>query len=342
MAVPAGGSPAPLTVPTAVGTWRLDVPAVALLVLAAVLYGWGMLRVYRRHPTHPWPWARATAFLAGLAVIGVALCSAVGGYESALFWVHMIQHLLLIMVAPVLLVVGRPLMLAMHASRNPWHGRLKRLLRSRPVTVLTCPLVAVPLYAAAVVGTHLTGFMNAVVAGGAARTGEHLAYLVVGYLYLLPGFGREPVRWRLSALTKVVVILLVMPIDTFTGVALLMTRRAPWSGYADQHRGWGPPPLTDVHWGGAVMWIGGDVIMMALIVATLVPWLAAGDRRRGGRLRWIERARRAALDQRLGTAGGATGDDVDEDQRRLDAYNAWLATLAKGPPGDGTRTGARP
>jgi putative copper resistance protein D len=111
-------------------------------------------------------------------------------------------------------------------------------------------------------------------------------------------------------------------------VVLLMTRHEPWSAYLAQHRDWGPSPLTDVHWGGAVMWIGADAVMMVLIVAALFSWLAAPARGRG--LRWVEQARAAALEQRIGVAGrGHT--DVDEDDQRLAAYNDWLARTAHEP-----------
>jgi len=125
------------------------------------------------------------------------------------------------------------------------------------------------------------------------------------------------------------VILLVMPIDTFTGVALLMTAHQPWPAYAAQHHAWGPGPLTDTHWGGAVMWVGGDTLMIVLLVAALLPWLARADRTRT-RLRWVEQARRAHL------PAAALTTDVDEDQAHLDAYNAWLARLsADGRPTPG-------
>jgi cytochrome c oxidase assembly factor CtaG len=311
--------------------WRLDPPSAAVLLLAAGLYAWGMIRVQRRHPAQPWPWARAAAFFGALAVIAAALMSIVAVYETTFFWVHMIQHLMLIMVAPVLLVTGRPLILALHASRNPVHRAVKRALRSRPVTVLTSPLVAVPLYAAVVVGTHLTSFNNLAVTNHAALLAEQVAYLAAGYLYFLPGFGDEPIRWHLSYPAKMLIILLVMPIDTFTGIALLMTTQAPWPAYAAQAHTWGPDPLTDVHWGGAVMWVGGDTIMIALVVAALLPWLL-GRGRSGGRLRWIEQARRATMDRyRVANAGDGEPErraDVDEDQARLDAYNAWLAQMS--------------
>ena len=185
-----------------------------------------MVRVGRRHPARPWPLGRAASFLGGLGVIAVALMSAVGRYDTTFFWIHMIQHLLLIMVAPALLIHGRPLTLAMHATRNPWHTRIKRLLRSRPVTVLTCPLVAIPLYAGVVVGTHLTSFNNLVVTirPWPRRTGR-----LPGRRLPLPGVrlrrGADPVAPVRPA--KMLMLVLTMPIDTFTGLTLLMTTRTP-------------------------------------------------------------------------------------------------------------------
>jgi len=312
-------------------TWRGDPGVVVPLVALAVLYGWGVLRVVRRHPRGRWPIARTASFAAGLAAIAIALLSSVGIEDRRFFWIHMVQHLLLIMVAPVFLVAGRPLILALHATRNPWHTRIKQALRSRVVTVVTCPLLSVPLYAAAVVGTHLTSFQQAAATQPAAHAAEVLIYLVTGYLYFLPGVGDEPIRWRMSAPGKAVLILLIMPIDTFTGLTLLMTPHVPWPAYALAHAG-GPDPLTDLHWGGAMMWIGGDTIMIALIVAAMFRWLF-GRRRPAMTLRWIERARRATFDAQLAVTGGPAiaGGDVDEDEQRLEAYNAWLASISTRP-----------
>ena len=80
-------------------------------------------------------------FLAGLAVVVIATQSGIGAYDDVLFWDHMIQHLLLIMVAPPLLVVGEPFTLLLHASRNPLHSWAKRVIRSRVVSFLTWPPV---------------------------------------------------------------------------------------------------------------------------------------------------------------------------------------------------------
>ena len=90
-------------------------------------------------------------FLAGLAVVVMATESGIGAYDDVLFWDHMIQHLLLIMVAPPLLVVGQPVTLLMHASRNPLHTWVKRLLRSRVISALTWPVFGVVAYTVTIV-----------------------------------------------------------------------------------------------------------------------------------------------------------------------------------------------
>jgi cytochrome c oxidase assembly factor CtaG len=310
--------------------WTFRPLVVVPLVLVAALYLWGVIRVARRHPARRWPLIRAGSFLAGLGVIAVATLSAIETCGTTFFWIHMAQHLLLIMVAPALVIHGRPLILALHATRNPWHTRIKRLLRSRVVTVVTHPLVAFTLYTVVVVGTHLTSFNNVAVTHRWAAAGEQVAYLVSGYLYLLSGFGEEPIRWRLSHPAKMLVLVLSMSVDTFTGITLLMAGSNPWPAYAAQHHTWGPDLLTDVHYGGAVMWVGGDTIMICLILTALVPWVA-GRNRNSLRMRWVENARRASMDRYAAylPAGATARRDVDEDEQRLDAYNAWLAAMAE-------------
>jgi hypothetical protein len=100
----------------------------------------------------------------------------------------MVQHLLLIMVAMPLLIVGRPITLLLHAVRNPWYTRVKRFIRSRPITALTWPPAGVVLYSAAVLGTHLTGLL---LARGAVHDGEHVAYLAAGTCTSCPSSGRS-------------------------------------------------------------------------------------------------------------------------------------------------------
>jgi putative copper resistance protein D len=267
-------------------------------------------------------------------VVVIATQSGIGAYDDVLFWDHMIQHLLLIMVAPPLLVVGEPFTLLLHASRNPLHSWAKRVIRSRVVSFLTWPPFGLVAYIVTIVGTHLTGLTGLLLRNPLLHDAEHVLYLVVGYLFFLPLLGREPIRWRISYPIRILVLFLAMPVDTFTGLVL---------GYATSGtytEGPRPPgalgPVQDVHWGGAIMWIAGDAIMFALMLLVLLAW--SRERRASwGMSGWLEAARKSRFDEVVapgGPVGARPGRGIDDDEH-LAAYNAYLARL-HGPGADGT------
>ncbi|HJY67137.1 MAG TPA: cytochrome c oxidase assembly protein [Streptosporangiaceae bacterium] len=333
----------PVTVVELVGLWQFAPVVTAFAALAGGLYLWGVLRVRRRHPARPWPWYRTALFLGGLAVIVIATESGVGSYDDVLFWDHMIQHLLLLMVAPPLLVVGQPVTLLLHASRNPVHTWTKRLLRSHAVTWITWPPFGVALYVGVIVGTHLTGFMNVVLSSDTVHEAEHVLYLVAGYLYFLPLIGREPIHWRVSYPSRIFLLFLAMPVDAFTGLALGSESANPFPLLARDRPSWAPTPLTDVHIGGAVMWVGGAGLMFAAMLAVFFAW--SRETASDGGLGWLETARRANFAARVGAhqeagAGASPGvpaqaarapradaDESVDDDEHLAAYNAYLTRL---------------
>jgi cytochrome c oxidase assembly factor CtaG len=328
----------------AASRWQFAPVVTVVTAVLAGLYLWGVVRVARRHPQRPWPVLRTASFLLGLLVVVVATQSGIGTYDDTLFWVHMVQHLLLIMVAPPLLILGQPVTLLMHASRNPLHTWVKRIVRSGPVAGLTWPAFGVAAYAATIVGTHLTSFTNLVVSNQAVHDAEHVLYLVVGYLYFLPLLGREPIRWKVSYPLRLFLLFIAMPVDAFTGVVLGSESSAP---FTMEPRSWGPSAVDDVHMGGAVMWIGGAAIMFVAIMVTFFEWTR--ETSPSGGMGWLESARRATLAERIG-AGAADPNvnttaiaearartsrepgNVDEDDEQLAAYNAYLARL-NGPAG---------
>ncbi len=120
-----------------------------------------------------------------------------------------------------------------------------------------------------------------------------------------------------------------MVVDTVVGLTLLMTTFEPFPAYAATGRTWGPGLIEDLHWGGAAMWIGGDVLMLALVAIVIGRWVNSpgGGADLGP---WLESARRCAL---AGTGDQASTylasrEDIDEDDEALRAYNAMLARLA--------------
>jgi putative copper resistance protein D len=312
--------------------WQSAPVVTVLAVLAAAAYLWGAARVARRHPARPWPAWRTAMFLAGLVIVVLALQSGIGRYDDVLFWDHMVQHLMLIMVAPPLLIFGQPITLLLHASRNPLHTRAKQVLRSRPVAFLTWPVFGLALYIAAIVVAHLTALANVIGTNQLAHDAEHVAFLVTGYLFFLPIIGSEPIRWRLSYPARLILLFLVMPVDTFTGLILGYANPGTPGLPPGPRPAWALSGVSDLHAGGAAMWVGGDGIMFILMMVVFLMWSTdnkAASRRRG----WLEAARRATV----APGAPAPDADIDEDDGQLAAYNEYLARLndaeTRGKPG---------
>ena len=292
---------APLTARTALTAWQFAPLVSGALILLAAGYAGCAVRVRRQHRARPWPPARLAAFFAGLGVVALATESSIGAYDDVLFSDHIIQHVLLIMVAPPLLITGRPLTLLLHAWGNPLHTWVKRALRSPVAAAVTWPPAATLLYCAVVAGTHTPPVMNLVLGNDAVHNAEHAVYLAAGYLFFLPVIGSEPIRWRMSVPGRFVVMLIAMMADSFTGIVFTFQSREVFAAYAATGRQWGPSLIADLHLGGAVMFIGSDIAMGAVAIAIAVAFVRAHDAGRG--VRWRP--------------------DVD-----LAAYNAYLRSLS--------------
>ena len=336
--------------------WQFAPVVTVLVALFAGLYLWGVVRVARRHPQRPWPGWRTGLFLGGLAVIVIATESGIGAYDDVLFWDHMVQHLMLLMVAPALLIFGQPITLLMHASRNPLHTWTKRVVRSRVASFLTWPVFGVIAYTVAVAGAHLTSLANTVEQNQTLHNTEHAVFLIVGYLFFLPILGTEPIRWRLSYPVRFVTLVLIMPVDTFTGIVLGNGGRGSPGLPVGPRPPWAPSPIADLHAGGAVMWVAGDGLMFGLMMLVFLMW-SMDDRAATSGHGWFESARKASLatlvashqpvaqpgepglaSQASSEAAGAglttarwsDRGGVDDDEH-LAAYNAFLARLHQEP-----------
>jgi cytochrome c oxidase assembly factor CtaG len=304
--------------------WEFAPVVTALTAITAVLYLWGVWCVQRRHPARPWPLWRTAFFLGGLVVIVLATQTGIGAYDDVLFWDHMVQHLMLIMIAPPMLVVGQPVTLLLHASRNPLHTWTKRAIRSRVVTFLTWPPFGLVAYAATIVATHLTGLTTYVLTHPLAHDAEHALYLAVGYLFFLPILGREPIRWRLSYPIRFLLLALAMPVDTFSGL-ILANSNTPIKGGDELPPPGSPGPIQDVHWAGAIMWIGGDAIMFGFMMLVYLMWARSdrpGVRSRG----WLETVRTANFEALVGRPGPTA--NVAQAGQTLEAADAAQAAQA--------------
>jgi putative copper resistance protein D len=311
----------PLTWHTALTTWT-SAPVVDVLAVLAVA---GYLTAVLRHrKTTGWPVRRTASWLAGVVVLLVSVHSSIEVYGHTLLWVHMIQHLLLIMVVPVLLIWAQPIRLVW--GRTPG-GPLARWV--------TFPVLTMGLYTAVLVITHLTGFPEAMATQMWVHHVEQVLYLVSGYLLFLPLVGSEASPWEIPHLVRFALLGLAMGADTLVGVALMLTGHPLAPSTVLMRPGWGPTLLEDQNWSGAIMWVGGDGLMLVLMLAVAAQWSASGSQARLGD--WLESARRQSLAE-IGSASGAdattvgASPDVDRDEAAREAYNRMLAALHRRSP----------
>ncbi len=244
--------------------WQLDAVPIVMLLAAGLLYVMAARRV------GAWSVWRTTSFAAGLVVTFLATESVVGVFDSAYFSDHMIQHLLLIMIAAPLFALSAPLDLAYAAGG----GGLRRLLDGRVMTVLTHPLFAFALYFAFIPTAHLTGLFDLMLRHEWLRNLEHIGFLVTGYLFFRVAFGLERGTTIHRGL-RLVYVMAAVPVDTFTGLALAMSSKNPFPSYRhlSPTGSTASSILDSIHLGGAIMWIGGDALMLLACIPISVAWV---------------------------------------------------------------------
>lgn len=247
-------------------------PPNLVLAAAVALYLAGVYRIRRRHPGESWPVWRTVAFLAGAVAVVVAIDSVLGVYDDVLFADHLAQHLVLIMVAAPLFAMGAPVELARKATSGPAHSLLTNALRSRTAEVVGHPIFGFLLYAVMIPVAHLTSLYDVTIINTPVHELEHGVFLLIGYLFWRPVVGIEPSRHPMSPGLRLLYLMLALPVDTFTGLALSSATHELFSAYRSIHRTWGPSRLDDLHLGGDFMWIGGDVLMLVAMIPVGLQW----------------------------------------------------------------------
>ena len=295
--------------------WRFDLVYGVLALVLAGVYLAGARRLRRRGDA--WPVGRTVAWLAGCATVLVATSSGIGRYSMAMFSVHMGSHMLLSMLAPILLVLGAPVTLALRALPPAGSGPpgprewLLAFVHSGFVRVLTQPLVVLPLYVGSFYVIYFSGFFDAAVSSHWAHLAMNAHFLLVGFAFFWPIIGIDPAPRRLPHLGKLGLLLASMPFHAFFGIALMNSAEVIGGGfYRALALPFVPDLLADQQLAGSMAWASGEVPLVVVLVALVVQWARADERD----------ARR--IDRRAEVDG-----DAD-----LVAYNAMLSRMAGRDP----------
>jgi putative copper resistance protein D len=296
--------------------WRFDLLFGSLALVLAAAYLLGVRRLLRRGDA--WAPGRTVAWLAGCAALLVATSSGIGRYASAMFSVHMGQHMILGMLVPILLVLGAPVTLALRAlppaGRAAAPGPREWLLAGvhSPVTRwLTHPLVTLPLFVGSYYALYFSGLFAAALPLHWAHALMKLHFVVAGALFFWTIIGVDPAPRRLPPAARLGIVFVSLPFHAFFGVALMSAGVAVGEQW---YRGlalpWVTDPLADQRLGGGLAWASGELPLLLVIVALLIQWSRQDER-------YARRADRRA--------------DADGDAE-LAAYNRMLHRLATGEP----------
>lgn len=259
--------------------WAFDPLAVALLGATAAAYLWAVGRVDRAHPASPVPRRRLVYFLGGTAALAVALLSPIERYEGSLFSVHMLQHMVIEFVAAPALLLGAPVTLALRAAPPSVRRRLLRILNSRLVHVLSFPLLGWVAFAAVNWFWHFSPLYDQALESVPLHYLQHVTFLGAALLFWAPVVAVDPSRWRLPHPVRMLYLFLAMPQNSFLGLAMYGTGTVLFDHYATNVRGWGPTPLEDQQLAGVLMWVGGDLVFLAAMVAVIAAWMRHEERR---------------------------------------------------------------
>jgi cytochrome c oxidase assembly factor CtaG/putative copper export protein len=304
------GTPLPpeLTPARFLTSFNLDLLWTILCFFALFFYLAGVWRLRRRGDR--WPWYRTVLWVAGILVLFWTTNGSLNVYEQFLFSMHMLEHMLLTMAIPVLLVLGAPVTLALRTVAKRDDGSrgarewILLLVHSRVAGVLTHPLVAAGLFAASLWVFYYSPLFRWATVDHVGHEWMIFHFLIVGYLFVQTLVGVDPIGNQAPYPLRLILLLATMALHAFFGLAMISNTGlflSDW--YGAMGRQWGASPLDDQRAAGGIAWSVGEIPTVSLAIVVALLWSRSDTREAKRRDRAADR-------------------DGDAD---LEAYNAMLA-----------------
>ena len=252
---------------------------IGLLVIMVALYVKGVMVLTKRGDK--WPVGRTISFAVGIAVIDFATSGGLGLYAHFSFSYHMIAHMLLAMIAPIGLVLGAPMTLALRtlpqgrtSSERGVRGSLLAALHSKVGAFYTNPIVALLIFDGSLFALYFTDLFASMMQSHIGHLFMTLHFLAAGFLFFFVVIGIDPNPRKIPHLVKIVILFAAMSIHAFFSVALMSTTTLIDKGYfASLQTPWLTDLLADQKLGGSVGWAMGEIPILIALVATFINWL---------------------------------------------------------------------
>ncbi|WP_375401130.1 cytochrome c oxidase assembly protein [uncultured Amnibacterium sp.] len=261
--------------------WHVDLIWVLLCGFLLLFYWAGVVRLRRRGDA--WPLYRPVLWTIGVLLLFVLTSGGLNEYEKFLFSAHMLLHMMLTMVVPLLLVPAAPVTLAMRAIARRRDGSmggrewLLLVVHSKPAGVLANPVVAGALFAGSLVVFYYTPVFSWATTDHVGHEWMTAHFLVTGYLFVQSLVGVDPLPHRWPYPLRLLVLLATMAFHAFFGLSLLNGKGlllADWYGAM----GWGTSALADQQTAGGIAWSVGEIPTLVLAIVVAVSWSRSDER----------------------------------------------------------------
>lgn len=261
--------------------WSFGLPG-ALLLLSGALYWIGGRRTVTPRRLARAQRGRSGAFYLSLAVLALALDSPIDSLSTRLFWVHMIQHVLLMLVAAPLLVFSCPWIRLWRALPLTWRRPLARGLtqsgRTAPLrglaSLLGTPAAGLGGFSLVLLGWHVPAMFNATLRSGTLHALEHSLFFGAAVVFWKQVIPSAPLRVRLQPPQRVLYVVGAMIVSWVLAVVLALAPHPLYSGYAQlAGRPGGLSALADQQLAAGIMWVPGSVTFLIVVFVYVHRWL---------------------------------------------------------------------
>jgi putative copper resistance protein D len=317
LAVAGIATPPPPTLWRLISSYDPDALMIGVLITAVALYIRGVVILTRRGDK--WPVGRTVAFALGISAIDYATSGGLGIYAKFSFEYHMMAHMLLGMVAPIGIVLGAPITLALRtlpqgrtSDERGVRGTLIALLHSKPAGVFTNPISALAIFDGSLFVLYMTPLFGNMMQSHLGHLVMNVHFLLAGILFFHVIIGIDPNPRKVPHIVRIVILLAAMSIHAFFAIALISNSTLIDQGYfASLQTPWNLDLLADQNAGGSVAWAMGEIPILMALIATFIQWMRDDSR---------ETKRIDRNEARLAAMG-----EPDE----LAQYNAYLSSLAE-------------
>ena len=307
--------PEPPTFSSVLLAYDADGLMLGLLIFAVAIYIKGVIILSRRGDK--WPVGRTIAFALGISAIDFATSGGLGVYSRFAFSNHMLSHMVLGMIAPIGIVLGAPVTLALRTlpiGRNEQErgirGNFIALLHSKLSKIYTHPVVALAIFNGSLFALYFTPLFGNLMQGHSGHFFMSMHFLLSGILFFQVLIGVDPMPRKVPHIVKVIIIFAAMSIHAFFSISIMSASTLLDNGYFELlERPWATDLLADQRLGGAIGWATGEIPILLALLATFIQWIKQ-DKKDAARI------------DRAADRAAAMGEKDD-----LALYNQYLAEL---------------